>query len=923
MSDARKAPDEPEEDDIRAFDDLEKGFHHVLQQLIDDHSFDRFREQYEALNAGLIKSHAENQSLIAKCRQLNNTMLSNASKISSLLSLSQSDQRTIAGLRHEFEKAWRLVEVFGEKDASSAEAIDAMKSEVQDLTRLIQQGGTQFATQETSLQDVTDSIVLLRKEIALQSKQFDSLRTHLATTRSGLDEAQKQLSALSFQCKSLTETIEAQRQTANACAAETGEVAAAIFAANYSIRQLRAHADETATAIANKMESARALRFAYADNLQELRATEADVACARSQLAATQSRLTRLVKKSERSRNHLMKRQAALQERDSSLADFASKLAAILTERAGREAELQLTQNARAEVEAEASKCRRLLSDFATEKLRLAADWHCQSLESRAEHREIDHRLTKVRELRSQVGAERVEMRAADSGKATAANEILAAKGEIQTVREKIIRLEHETGEYEGRSLCAMNNCLQIAGEVRIREEEIDSHVRALGCLHDRQKYQDARIEAVQTERDLACRMFQAALHENAELEHENAISASEVRRLKCEVREKDSLCIATHVQQQKTVRQIRELSQTANEFKTKFKEAGDAETEIRNKISRAMYLVNEADLEARKHGHALSIVSESSRALDKEIVSKTREFDVLSEKAALLGSLIEREHSSFDRLNQDVQSKIAELNREVEHQKELLHAKRYARGLVLERLRVEKSLVVEQSKAKGLEEELEKPMRVHRWRFLDSVNPQLAELIRMNISLRDKLMGLIGRVDRLHLVKNNLVQELVVQERHLQLGYGGCLEDERAHLVEVLKDKNRLLKQLQTQASEQGQTVAGTRDRVQSVRVMVREGKSQLQEVRAKTAIGRRTKPAPESRFATPRKETKFVGGGFAVAAKMPPQERPPTSPTLVVPTNSPKKSPQTPQPAKIAPPGWNAARGSLSPLMTRRGNF
>jgi hypothetical protein len=46
------------------------------------------------------------------------------------MQLSQDDQRTIAGLRHEFEKAWKIVEVSQDRENKSRDVIDTMRVEI-------------------------------------------------------------------------------------------------------------------------------------------------------------------------------------------------------------------------------------------------------------------------------------------------------------------------------------------------------------------------------------------------------------------------------------------------------------------------------------------------------------------------------------------------------------------------------------------------------------------------------------------------------------------------------------------------------------------------------------------------------------------------------------------------------------------------
>jgi hypothetical protein len=113
--DETKAPQAPGSEgieDVDRYDELEPKFHQVIQDLADDESLFQFRSEYEKMFQELTTAHERNVLLMNECRKLNNSIVSNTSKVSSIVSLSQSDQLTITGLSNEFEKAWNLVELY-------------------------------------------------------------------------------------------------------------------------------------------------------------------------------------------------------------------------------------------------------------------------------------------------------------------------------------------------------------------------------------------------------------------------------------------------------------------------------------------------------------------------------------------------------------------------------------------------------------------------------------------------------------------------------------------------------------------------------------------------------------------------------------------------------------------------------------------
>ena len=81
------------------------------------------------------QSHDSEKRLIKKCRELNSEIVSNAAKVQTALKLSQEDQNTIASLKREIEKAWKMVDASHEKEARAKETISQLKSEISNLSR--------------------------------------------------------------------------------------------------------------------------------------------------------------------------------------------------------------------------------------------------------------------------------------------------------------------------------------------------------------------------------------------------------------------------------------------------------------------------------------------------------------------------------------------------------------------------------------------------------------------------------------------------------------------------------------------------------------------------------------------------------------------------------------------------------------------
>ena len=75
-----------------------------------------------------------------KCRELNAELVANAAKVQTALKLSEEDQSTIAALKKEIEKAWKMVDASHDKEARAKETIQQLKLETSNLSKLVERG---------------------------------------------------------------------------------------------------------------------------------------------------------------------------------------------------------------------------------------------------------------------------------------------------------------------------------------------------------------------------------------------------------------------------------------------------------------------------------------------------------------------------------------------------------------------------------------------------------------------------------------------------------------------------------------------------------------------------------------------------------------------------------------------------------------
>ena len=108
--------------------------------MMGDGSLGKFKTEYEKLHKALIKSHESEKRLMLQCQELNAELISNASKVTSALKISQDDKATISSQKQEIEKLWRAVDDAQDKESKAHDTIHQLKLENVNLNKFIENG---------------------------------------------------------------------------------------------------------------------------------------------------------------------------------------------------------------------------------------------------------------------------------------------------------------------------------------------------------------------------------------------------------------------------------------------------------------------------------------------------------------------------------------------------------------------------------------------------------------------------------------------------------------------------------------------------------------------------------------------------------------------------------------------------------------
>lgn len=875
MTEEEQQPEKPKEkiddvqDEMEKFDEMERVFHSVVQNLVTDNSLDNFRQEYEKLHQALVISHEHNTMLVEKCKALNNEILANANKVSSVLTLSQNDQRTIAGLRHEFEKAWKLVEVSQEKENKCEEVIEGLKKEVSNLSRLVEQGGQLAFTQTASLQEVTDEIQQLKKEITTQTVQFESMKKEVEETQAKHIATKEELVNITKEFGELTESIEIEKTNNLSISKDTDSTHSEIKKVKEEYKALENKLSDIDGQISTKKESIFNLNSVLREDQREIKSANEDIRMNMQMVHTIQKVLEDKQKLNAKIKDQIDSFDLKFKNKDELKADLMKELTAANEENERNKTEYDELKTVQRQISEEKNNTRIKLNDY-RQKIHILTAQHYSSMSKVAGvRRNIEKGRTDLHAVISKKNEEKEETRFVESQNDVILSEMLGMKEISHDQRKKIAKTKNEIDQYQLRTSDSRSNHIQVAEEIRMREEQIDERKVYLSGIYQQIKRQDGMLETMQNERDLSSRQLEIANSENEAMADENKALLQTIKSLKDDIREKDKLCLQTHMKAKKIDAGLSNLAKETETMRDKIKDLDTLCTEYRNKIQRNIYLISQGELNSKKQKQVVTDLSFSTYSLNTSLSKKTSEVEILRQKVETVKDLLTMGSLSYNQQAEKLKVLKDQLTAEVDKQKQLLSRVDHRRALQLEQIRIQKSLLHESGKCKALEEELEKPMNIHRWRFLEGTNPEVAQLLRMTHELRDRITMKIAVNQRLKENREKLQSKSKNLENHLTNSYTGNYQEEYRFLSDVLKQKQQQLASIQNKVNEQQTTVLDQKDQVMTIRHMVREEKTEffdskkkIEQFRASTSLDKRLKKQKEAS----QQDPKFIGGGFAI---------------------------------------------------------
>jgi chromosome segregation ATPase len=830
--------------------------------------------EYEKIHKALKKSHESETRLLAKCTELNADIVNNAAKVSSALKLSEDDQNTIAGLKAEIEKAWKMVDASHEKEARAKDSIQGLKLEIANLGSVVERGpDAMTAGMDQTVEELIAAKEALAAERDAQVDQIVSLRNEVAEMSERLRTAESSKQGLEDELGKLRDQVESKKLEGEREARkkerldkELAELKTKLENKQHDIKA-KTHTIKEAEEAAAKLEGM----------LKEQRgATER----AKKEYGALNEKLQKLTTELEeqmRSNAQLVTengtKRAELEARETELSGIKQDALRAGKIRDATVAKLQGVEKEKRETERDRDDLKRTIAEL---ERQIEAERKQAEMEVKKQH-ELKRERDILTKLKSQAESATVEQRdlvkVNENTRKTLEQEIQGYKMEAQKQAKMIFKLEQEREKYGGEASDATARYLGALEEVKIREIAIIDLQKRISDGENRLKQQQNLYEATRTDRNTYSKNLLESQDEILEMKRKFKIMNHQIEQLKEEISAKDLAMVKEHFDYMKVEKEKETLRFELNKALQNIKEAESAISSQRAEMQKLNHVINEADQERARQKKEHDVVVNDRDVLGTQLIRRNDELALLYEKIKIQQSILNKGQIQYSgRLNElrVLKIKLGDLKRE-------LAVLRNSVGdvdvLKREVHHLGRELLSERTKVKALSEELENPLNVHRWRKLEGSDPATFEMIQKIQTLQRRLIAKTEEV----VEKDLLIQEkekLYVELKTVLARQPGPEVAEQLSVYQQnLREKTRQMKGM---ASELNMYVTQTSEYKYEIDRLTRDLgdlKKRYYETKRREALERERAFEPEmtktmSSYNNNPNQARFTGGGFGLSS-------------------------------------------------------
>ncbi|XP_058236253.1 cilia- and flagella-associated protein 58-like [Hemibagrus wyckioides] len=750
----------------QSFTALEKEFQDVLDELVEHGEewkhMEKFKLKYEKVITALKKSHENEKRLMTRCQALNAEISSSSVQVETALKLSHEDQATIRSLKKEIEKAWEMVDEASEKEKETKETMWNLREQINTLTEIVAERA------RTAEEETRDSLLKIKEQLTAERDKLLSelvtLRESYETTRTKRYEAEeanmkakKAISQLQQEVKVHQKECKKETRQKQKLEKDLKELYTDVEAQKEEIEMLNAQCqrgNDEQQRLEQQLHEQKILTEKVSKELEQLQVRNTGLQQEKDQ------NLLRLEQLTDENSQQAIK----LKLEREKVNQMKQEIAKIVKIREATQKKLRLMEDQKLEVEQQRETLKNQITGL--EKEMVMAQKQKESDKKKIDELMRENRMLKRNMIKATKVTEQQThlVKVKEQAKKKLDQDILNYRDEAEKQRKTILQLEKEQDRYIKEAKDLKKKVLSHMEELKVKTMKISKYKKKVAELETNLKQQNNLYDEVRVERHKYRKNLQDAQHEIMDMKDKMNSMSEETGQLTEEIKRKEAALVKEQLEFQRIEKEQEALKAELQKMKQQAQETKEYMDNQKVEVKRLLKVVADADAETALLKKELDQVISERDNLGTQLVRRNDELSVLDEKIKIQQSILKKGEIQYNQRVEDMRVLKLEIINLRREKRVLNKTASNVEKLKQEVSYTQKELLKEQARCQSLQEELENPMNVHRWRRLEASDPDTFELIRRIHCLQWDLISKrkeVEQQDRLLLEKEKLIDKL------------------------------------------------------------------------------------------------------------------------------------------------------------------
>ncbi|XP_043272110.1 cilia- and flagella-associated protein 58-like [Venturia canescens] len=720
---------------------LERDYARIINEMKNNEALASYETEYTRLFESLYETRRNEDTLMEKCADLQDQVIEKTRRCYDLEKIIESQEESMDKLKQEIAEASRLADAAHTREQNAQEVIENLRLTITKLNHELDLKNKQLAVDEdTTVNKQKDGLL---KERERMFSELETLKQRLRNMTNYTEELERKTSEYEQQMSEMRENLDIQRS-------EISKDQRIRERLEKEINQL----EESLKTKDNQLQGTEASNKSILNNVTKLENAlrEQKTANEKLQKEVTKLMVKRMNLQTELDAAHKKMEQTERSQKDNykeflSLSSEVKRTreenGRLKSERDATTKKILRNDSVRLKLETDVEQARVSLRNAELEVNNLRRQVDDEKKATSGVIREKDALAKTITGLKEKLRRAQHSLTAFEIGKRKTEAELEETMQEANELRNKVERIEKERDRLNQEVAELAQQVEDHLDDMKLKQSEVSDYKKRMAEDEAKFRQQQNLFEAVRAERNTSGKALVEARNEIQELKSKLKIMNHQIEQLKEDLSVKDAGFVKEEFLLGKAEKdkdnlraEVQSSLKTIKDLRREVDESKKTEKRLRQEI-------HVADMEASRLKKDIDTVMNERDILGSQLVRRNDELSLQYGKIKILNVALQRGEAQYvEKLGdtrllklevKKLRSEKVLLEKSIENMSDLRH----------EIFHLERELTNERLKVMALQEEVQNPLNVHRWRKLEGSDPDSFELLKKIQILQKRVLKL------------------------------------------------------------------------------------------------------------------------------------------------------------------------------------